>query len=522
MFGFVTEWVGWMNNLDKRVPIHLQEPFRRHYNAWDPVTEDFYRGCTGAKVAEAAGWCLHNGGTHGAAPWKCFVMTDSEGRLYSQLDTYEDTVSYNINGQIGSTSTLLRRYQAEYSEQLSHSVGRKQGLVWSANVTDDSAGYMSYGPYVDTIPAGNHTAAWKLMIDDNSSNNDQVATLTVYCGTVLAQKALYRKDFTAADTWQTFTLSFTSTGQQNLEFRTNWLDKCYLQLSYVDLTIHEVGWDAPVTSFAATPSSGQVSLKWWNPQTSEWAGTMVRFKTTGYPTGPTDGTQCYNGTGSSYVHTGLTNGTTYYYRAYAYDAVPNYATAAQVSATPVAVTVISNSTFNSNADGWTTSVWRAGTLPYGTMAWNASAGYPGGGMRCKGSETTDNTDRCSREGGEIQKVISTAGHSGIKVYYDLDVNTLGGNYTGAGTGSCWVDHDIIDEQLRVFYSTNGGTDWIGVTWLTRVQLLADYLSYGTRTLDLTGVSACNNNANFAMRFRWQLNSTADTAQLDNIRVEANN
>jgi hypothetical protein len=52
----------------------------------------------------------------------------------------------------------------------------------------------------------------------------------------------------------------------------------------------------------------------------------------------------------------------------------------------------------------------------------------------------------------------------------------------------------------------------------RVNLLAGYQSYGTRTVDLSGISACNNNANFAMRFRWQLNTDTDTADLDNITV----
>ena len=52
-------------------------------------------------------------------------------------------------------------------------------------------------------------------------------------------------------------------------------------------------------------------------------------------------------------------------------------------------------------------------------------------------------------------------------------------------------------------------------------LLASYQNWGTRTIDLTGVPARNNNPNFGLRFRWQVNTTADQANLDNIVVTAN-
>ncbi|MDO8589494.1 MAG: sugar-binding protein [Armatimonadota bacterium] len=277
-----------------------------------------------------------------------------------------------------------------------------------------------------------------------------------------------------------------------------------------------------VTNFAATPGAGQISLSWTNPG-SDFTGTMVRFKTTGYPTDTADGTQIYDSSGTSYVHTGLTNGVTYYYKAFAHDGVPNYASGAQISASPGPIT-ISNSTFDSDANGWTITTWRAhSAYGYGTMAWNSGAGNGGGGMRSTGAGGTDSTDRCTREGGMINKTISTSGYSNIKVSYDLHVNTLGGNYTGAGTGSCGgaIDHDLIDEQVTVYYSTNGGTSWTEAEYTTRSTLLASYQTYGTRTIDLTGVTACNNNASFALKFRWQLNTTSDTADVDNIKVTAN-
>lgn len=87
----------------------------------------------------------------------------------------------------------------------------------------------------------------------------------------------------------------------------------------------------PVTSFKALGGNGQVSLSWTNP-TSDFFGTKILFKTTGYPTGPTDGTAIYTGAGTSTIHSGLINGTRYYYAAYAFDAGANNSTGVTASA----------------------------------------------------------------------------------------------------------------------------------------------------------------------------------------------
>ena len=52
-------------------------------------------------------------------------------------------------------------------------------------------------------------------------------------------------------------------------------------------------------------------------------------------------------------------------------------------------------------------------------------------------------------------------------------------------------------------------------------LLASYQNWGTRVINLTGVPACNNSPNFGLRFRWQVNTSGDQANLDNIVVTAN-
>ncbi|MBI4578489.1 MAG: cellulase family glycosylhydrolase [Planctomycetes bacterium] len=253
-FGEVQKYVGWMAVLGTRVPIHWQEPFRRDKEpAWQPVAEDFYRSETGVKLAEAAGWCFHNGGPRNdTRPFRSFNMSDPEGRLYAQLDSEERTACDNFIAQIGSIDLNVRRYQAEYDEQLSHAVGRKEGLAWSADVALDAAGLMTSGPLLDTVPAGEHVVKWRLMIDNNTADNEAVVTLIVRGGGgQLASRTLTRQEFTAVSAYQTFTLNFTSTGQQDIEFRTNWLDRASMKCDWVELTIGGGSARAPVIAEVA-------------------------------------------------------------------------------------------------------------------------------------------------------------------------------------------------------------------------------------------------------------------------------
>ncbi len=94
---------------------------------------------------------------------------------------------------------------------------------------------------------------------------------------------------------------------------------------------------ASATALVLTRFPSSISLTWMNPSTADFMGTTIRFKTTGFPSGPTDGTFLVDrpnapSTSDSYVHTGLVNGTTYYYAAFAHDEAFNYAAPALASA----------------------------------------------------------------------------------------------------------------------------------------------------------------------------------------------
>ncbi len=83
-------YLEWMQEEGRTVPVHYQEPFRRDYDRWQPVAEDFVVDLRGALAGGAAGWCLHNGGNRDAAdgqPRRSFDLT--ERRLFEQLDDQE-------------------------------------------------------------------------------------------------------------------------------------------------------------------------------------------------------------------------------------------------------------------------------------------------------------------------------------------------------------------------------------------------------------------------------------------------
>lgn len=70
------------------------------------------------------------------------------------------------------------------------------------------------------------------------------------------------------------------------------------------------------TNFVGYPSSQSISLSWAKGDGA--ALTEIRYGTMGFPTNTTQGTLIYNSTGSSYPHSNLTSGKTYYYTAWGY------------------------------------------------------------------------------------------------------------------------------------------------------------------------------------------------------------
>lgn len=69
------------------------------------------------------------------------------------------------------------------------------------------------------------------------------------------------------------------------------------------------------TGISLAIEGGGFNVSWTNQTGANT--TVLVFKTTGYPADPSDGTVIYNGTDEYYVHSGLTEGTKYFYRIWA-------------------------------------------------------------------------------------------------------------------------------------------------------------------------------------------------------------
>jgi len=87
------EYLQWMREEGRTIPVHYQEPFRRGYGQWEPTAKDFLIDLQGARDGGAAGWCLHNGSQRNQTeekPRRSFDMR--EKRLFEQLDDEERQV----------------------------------------------------------------------------------------------------------------------------------------------------------------------------------------------------------------------------------------------------------------------------------------------------------------------------------------------------------------------------------------------------------------------------------------------
>jgi outer membrane protein assembly factor BamB len=87
------EYLVWMKELGREVPLHYQEPFRRDFGTWQPRATDYVTDLKGALAGGAGGWCWHNGANHAAKdgrPRRSFDLR--EQRLFAQLDKEEAKV----------------------------------------------------------------------------------------------------------------------------------------------------------------------------------------------------------------------------------------------------------------------------------------------------------------------------------------------------------------------------------------------------------------------------------------------
>lgn len=105
-------------------------------------------------------------------------------------------------------------------------------------------------------------------------------------------------------------------------------------------TVVPVGPDVPpgnVSDFRAQSADQRLTLTWTNPSDTDLAGVRLLACTNAFPSGPGDVSGCtviFDAAGTSFAYTGLTNGATYYFGAYARDASGQLATGAFTTGSP--------------------------------------------------------------------------------------------------------------------------------------------------------------------------------------------
>ncbi len=101
-------------------------------------------------------------------------------------------------------------------------------------------------------------------------------------------------------------------------------------------------------ALAAIAGKAQVALSWsgFSDASSGIAAYTLVYDTVGVPSSCSSGTQIYTGAGSSFTHTGLTNGTPYYYLVCATDKVGYVSSGAGAGATPDATAPTSGISIN--------------------------------------------------------------------------------------------------------------------------------------------------------------------------------
>ncbi|WP_127493219.1 GxGYxYP domain-containing protein [Paenibacillus glycanilyticus] len=138
---------------------------------------------------------------------------------------YKDKATISIDKV--TVSKRIGKYEAE-GAVVGHEVGRASGDGWQATPSLDGTGYMLNGPNDTNVPMGKHTIAYRMKIDNNTTDKDVVAVIDVWDAatkTVVKQAKITRQQFASANQYQDFTLSFNKTLNQNLEYRVWYADK---------------------------------------------------------------------------------------------------------------------------------------------------------------------------------------------------------------------------------------------------------------------------------------------------------
>jgi hypothetical protein len=136
------------------------------------------------------------------------------------------------------------RWEAE-GPSIGHNTGRLESDGWLCQSGIDAPNqHMIYGPYDQTVTAGQNTAEFRMKIDNNTANNDVVADIDVRnstTGATLAFQSVTRQQFSVAGNYTSFKLPFVMPADnQTIELRVHWKGGAYLKVDYVGVQQNNV------------------------------------------------------------------------------------------------------------------------------------------------------------------------------------------------------------------------------------------------------------------------------------------
>ncbi|HPS62052.1 MAG TPA: M6 family metalloprotease domain-containing protein, partial [Bacteroidales bacterium] len=295
---------------------------------WDVMANGSWNGNSGTKPAHPNAWIKAYFGWTSPT-----VLTSTQTRLLRNAQAYSDVVRYN-------TTTSNEYFLCENRQQTGFDVGIPgHGLI----IYHVDGNYISLHSNANNINASSHQGLYPVCA--NASGNPP----TVY-GSINGTGCPFpgsgsKTTFTDATTPHAHSWAGANTGYPLTNITENTSTK--------EITFCFLGCGLPdnPTGFSAMASgSNQINLGWNLNSSSN--PVMVAYSSTGifgtpvtgssYTAGNSisgGGTVLYNGASTSFVHSGLTGNTTYYYKAWSVASGTNYSSGVTANAaTPCSIT----------------------------------------------------------------------------------------------------------------------------------------------------------------------------------------
>ncbi len=133
------------------------------------------------------------------------------------------------------------RYEAEdlagFSNNITNDSTAGSGMIRAASVTDNSEGWMQFGPYSNEQTEGNYRAIFRLKTS-NITGELPIAKIDIYNSGGSGPEAgreIYPTDFANINTWQEFTSDFIRTNDGTLEYRVYFYDLSDVAVDWVEV-----------------------------------------------------------------------------------------------------------------------------------------------------------------------------------------------------------------------------------------------------------------------------------------------